>query len=251
MVQTGQAEELSLATMEIGRDRLSVRVLPGRLVLNGEPTSAIIDCIDGQLTLSDQLTKQQTIKAMAIAAEHYFQRAGATGSPQDGQKGSNMEKKPIRRRPGDLWQVWRMEVRDKQTGKPRMAGYLVTTGNRWAKPLAIVQTLADAWRVQAKPELAAEFVDLRDKTGKQFPRFLWGMMLYPVNRLGRAIGNSTFIAARFLRAGRKTEFNLLTRDGLEMARDAAGEKNSGHLSSSGTHQLAGRASAKAKAQKAA
>lgn len=106
-----------------------------------------------------------------------------------------------RRRPGDLWQLYRIDDGN------RSLGYLVTGGKRNTQPIAYIDDFTpNGLRLalsilcnNAKAKLAT---DMRSLCPNRLPRIIKGKLLWPVDSLGRVIGNDrTFAAASYLPAG--------------------------------------------------
>jgi hypothetical protein len=104
--------------------------------------------------------------------------------------------KKRRRRPGEMWTLYLVYGRDKQTRRPLPIGYLVTTADRFPLPIAFVADtrearLRTAQAIDSRHDLAATFAQ-RDLRGCRTYRGLGpvgGMLLVPVDSLGRPITN--------------------------------------------------------------
>lgn len=110
-----------------------------------------------------------------------------------------------RRRPGELWNLWRVEGRNTTTGEAVAIGYLVTTGKRFPDPVAFIPTtdrvaLEMALKVMnGKLDPAAFGWGFSDAGWeKRFSR-LFGMLLIPIDSAGRAITRDPrYAAAQFV-----------------------------------------------------
>jgi hypothetical protein len=140
--------------------------------------------------------------------------------------------KRIRRRPGDSWTLWKVCGRHKVTRQEVATGYLVTSSDRSPEPIAYVAGISDrslslARQIRREPRKAAEAVDLRGDTLARFDRRLLGMLLLPINDLGRVIANDrTFAAATFqtmeIGGRRLLAFHVHTHYGLKVLKEESG-----------------------------
>lgn len=144
-----------------------------------------------------------------------------------------------RRRPGECWNLWRVVGVDRTTRKDVAIGLLVTDRERCPNLIAYVKgtdgrSLRRALAIRRRPSRAATALDLRGfNEGERFPAFLKGMLLLPINTLGRVITNDdTFAGGMFMHTSSlivktgKVEhwfgFSLGTHDGVRMWNEESG-----------------------------
>jgi hypothetical protein len=132
-----------------------------------------------------------------------------------------------RRRRGEVWSLWKVVGRDRDTGASVATGYFVSEGGEYPYAIAYVEdvtpkSLRLALGIHRNPERAIEATDLR---GQYCPKSLLRWLLLPVDRLGRVITTARpFVAGVFQHTTTKVvatgatkreyEFALMTHSGL-------------------------------------
>jgi hypothetical protein len=133
-----------------------------------------------------------------------------------------------RRRPGEMWELWRAVGRDKATKQPIDAGYVVTTRARCPRVIGIVRGTSPASLRKAlmlRRRFAAEIAAAAEGKGvvRTIPKALFGMLLYPIARTGRRIGNDgEFAGAMYQRSKRGAVFTVFTHAGLRLIEKESG-----------------------------
>lgn len=117
------------------------------------------------------------------------------------------------------WTLWIVQGKDPETKEPVRLGFLVTHKGEHHEPIAFVRGVGDwslqrALAIRKRPDYMGKAVDLRRRP---VPERLLGMLLLPVDSLGRVIRNDgTFAAGMFVLGERgKPAFMTYTHGGLE------------------------------------